>query len=68
MNTPSPCDKCEVCYCNILYKDDPSYECECRDSHYQFWGDPKCPHFVHWHYNLRPSMCASGPFCEIHKD
>jgi len=34
MNTPKPCDTCIHLYYSALFKDDPSYESECKKGHY----------------------------------
>ena len=55
MNTPEPCDFCEHLYWNALYKDDPTYEAECKKEH--TLGNKACPDFKDYRelrYRERP--------------
>lgn len=43
MNTPHPCCLCAHLYYDAMWKNDPSYESECKLGLER--GDPSCPKF-----------------------
>lgn len=46
MNTPTPCDKCQYLYYNVIYKEDPSHLAEGKLA--LIIGNINCESFKHW--------------------